>query len=80
MNEQSKKIELPCVIGDKVFWHSPFKNGSVWSGTVSGIIVRKDHFTLEIIGSHGPVIKKELEKCFFSKEQAVEGLKNESNN
>jgi hypothetical protein len=72
VNEKSNIIELPCVIGDSVFWHGPFKNESIWSGVVNGILVRKDHLILEINGSHGPMIKKELEKCFFSKEEAKE--------
>ncbi|MDK2906011.1 MAG: hypothetical protein PWR12_2089 [Eubacteriaceae bacterium] len=70
MNDQSKKIELPCVIGDAVFWHGPLNNDSVWSGTVFGIIARKKHITLEISTKQGVIIRKDLEKCFFTREEA----------
>lgn len=71
MNAQSKLVELPCAIGDPVYWRGPFGD-SVWSGIVAGVIVREGYFVVEINTQSGTPIKKELQKCFFTREEALE--------
>ncbi len=64
---------LPCNIGDTLYFLSPFRT-AVYTGTVDAIKVSRFGYDLDLCIGAGAVAKKEFEKCFLTKEDAMNAL------
>ena len=77
--DEGKLVYLPCNLGDEVYWLSYFGSG-ICQGTVSGILISGFGIDLKITRRASNIITKELEKVYFSREEAEKALKERENN
>ena len=72
--ENGRVIELPCKVGDTVYWLSYFGNG-IHQGEVSSIKTSGFGFDLEIQTEENLLFKREAKRVFLAYEAAAQTLK-----
>lgn len=72
--EDGKVIELPCKVGDVLYWRSRFGN-AVHDGKVYEIKISSFGFDLELRTAENQRFLRESEKCYSTREAAEQALK-----
>lgn len=72
--EDGRVIELPCKVGDVLYWHSRFGN-AVHDGKVYEIKISSFGFDLELRTAEKQRFLRESEKCYSTREAAEQELK-----
>lgn len=67
--DKSKLIELPCRVGDKVWWNTGL---TIWERIVKGIIVYQNTMRLDL-DNFQPIVNHE--SLIYSEEEAEQKLK-----
>lgn len=78
--KQERMIELPCKVGDTVYWITRFCK-SVNEGKVTAVVISKFGFDLGISQNMGGIqTRREFEKVYLTREAAEAALKEQRAN
>lgn len=77
--EDGRVIELPCKVGDVLYWYNRFGN-AVHDGKVYEIKISSFGFDLELRTAEKQRFLRESEKCYSTREAAEQELKEREKN
>lgn len=76
--DKSLIVELPCKVGDDIYWISDENNVECQKNAIAGVIVKNDGF--EILDIDGLRDKIGTRYCYLTREEAEKALRERENN